>query len=65
MWGLNGMPRLHHPLFTSDRFRRTTADRFFISIEARDPKFDSEQTRELLTSLRADAVEPVYDTAEE
>ena len=25
MWGLNGMPKLYHPLFTNERFRRATA----------------------------------------
>ena len=65
MWGLNGMPRLHHPLFTSARFRRATADRFFISIEARDPQFDLLRTDELLRAAGAVAVEPVYEQAEE
>jgi hypothetical protein len=65
MWGLNGMPRLHHPLFTNARFRRATADRFFISIEARDPRFDPAATREFLASLGADAVELVHDTVED
>jgi hypothetical protein len=65
MWGLNGMPRLHHPLFTNARFRRATADRFFISIEARDPRFDLESTQKLLRTLNAVAVEPVYDPAED
>jgi hypothetical protein len=65
MWGLNGMPRLYHPLFTSNRFRRATADRFFISIEARDRRFDAERTHEFLTSLGADAVEFVHESAED
>ena len=38
MWGLNGMPRLYHPLHTNRRFRRATQDRFFIVIEAKDPQ---------------------------
>jgi hypothetical protein len=41
----NGLPAWYHALFTSRRFRRTTADRFFISVEACDPRFDAEQTR--------------------
>ncbi|MFO7652222.1 MAG: DUF3341 domain-containing protein [Candidatus Krumholzibacteriia bacterium] len=64
MWGLNGMPRLHHPLFTSARFRRATADRFFISIEARDAEFDLTRTGELLRAAGAAAVEPVYEQDE-
>ena len=47
----NGLPTLYHPLFRSARFRRATSDRFFIVIEAADPKFDPEKTRALLESL--------------
>ncbi len=61
MLGLNGLPRLHHPLFSSERFRRVTNDRFFIAIEADDPKYDAAETRALLESLGAAAVEEVRD----
>jgi len=61
MLGLNGLPRLHHPLFTSERFRRVTTDRFFIAIEADDPRFDSGETRRFLTQLGAAVVEEVRD----
>jgi hypothetical protein len=61
MWGLNGLPRHHHPLFNSDRFKRATQDRFFISVEAADPRFDAVQTREFLETLGGDAVEAVED----
>lgn len=61
MWILNGLPRHHHPLFGNDRFKRATADRFFISIEARDRRFHREKTREFLESLGPDAVEAVED----
>jgi hypothetical protein len=42
------LPMLHHPIFESDRFEAATDDRFFISIEAGDQKFDLERTRALL-----------------
>jgi Alternative complex III, ActD subunit len=61
MWGLNGMPRLHHPLFNSEKFRRVTADRFFIVIEADDGKFDPGKTRQLLESLGPLSIENVED----
>jgi hypothetical protein len=61
MIGLNGLPRLYNPLFKSGRFRRVTSDRFFIVIDATDPKFDAEGTRELLGLLGAQAVESVED----
>ena len=61
MWGLNKLPKWHNPLFNNDRFRRATQDRFFIAIEAGDPKFDLEKTREMLMSLGSTAVEEVED----
>ncbi|MEE2755021.1 MAG: DUF3341 domain-containing protein [Myxococcota bacterium] len=38
---LNGLPRPHHPLDGYAPFRRVTDDKFFISIESDDPKFDA------------------------
>ncbi|MBT4292595.1 DUF3341 domain-containing protein [bacterium] len=61
MWGLNKLPKWHNPLFNNDRFRRATQDRFFIAIEAGDPKFDLEKTREMLMSLGSTAVEEVEE----
>jgi hypothetical protein len=61
MWGLNGMPRLYHPLFRSRNFRRTTSDRFFIVIEAADPKFDAQRTREFLSTLGGVSIEAVEE----
>lgn len=65
MWGLNGMPRLYNPLFTNRRFRRATQDRFFIVIEARDPRFQLDETREFLASLGGAVVEEVRESAED
>lgn len=48
MLALNGLPRMHHPLFAKDRFLRVSDDRFIICVEAEDPKFDPEATRRLL-----------------
>jgi hypothetical protein len=58
---LNGLPEWYHALFNRRRFRRVTADRFFISVEARDPKFDSRKTRAFLESLGGSAFEEVED----
>jgi hypothetical protein len=65
MWLSNGLPRLSHPLFSNERFRRATADRFFIVIEARDPSFDRTKTREFLASLGGTVVEEIHDQAED
>lgn len=59
--GLNKLPMLHNPLFKSQRFRRSTDDRFFVVIEADDPRFDTDETEEFLTSLGANFVEVVND----
>jgi hypothetical protein len=59
MLALNGLPRLNHPLFEVARFERASDDRFFISIEATDPKFDATQTAELLRKAGATHVELV------
>lgn len=54
---LNGLPRLYHPCFKSLKFARATDDRFFIVIEARDPKFSRARTEEFLRSLNPASVE--------
>jgi len=59
MLGLNGLPRLHHPLFRSKRFERVTDDRFFIAIEAVDPSFDLDKTVAFLKDIGATHVELV------
>ena len=61
MLAFNGLPELYHALFTRPRFRRVTADRFFVSVEARDPHFDPRQTRELLEELGGTVVEEVEE----
>ena len=59
MLGLNQLPTLHHPLFASRAFERASDDAFFISIEARDPRFDTESAAALLRELGATHVEVV------
>ena len=61
MLHLNRLPRHHHPVFESDRFRLASDDRFFISIEADDPKFDLEKTRALLAGAHAANVEVIEE----
>jgi hypothetical protein len=58
---LNKLPMLYNPLFKSDRFRRVTNDRFFVVIDATDPKFDEIETENLLRSTNPVAIEQVED----
>jgi hypothetical protein len=48
---LNGLPRLHHPLFDVDEFALATRNRFFLCLPARDPAFDPERSRGFLHGL--------------
>ncbi len=57
MLAFNGLPRFHHPVFTSERFRRVTADRFFVSVDADDPRFDPQKTPAFLAGLGGSAPE--------
>jgi len=58
---LNRLPMLYHPLFKSARFARVTDDRFFVVIEATDPRFDRKSAAEFLRSLGAHAVEEIEE----
>jgi mono/diheme cytochrome c family protein len=58
---LNNLPFPAHPLDHVRRFARSTDDRFFLLIEAADPKFDETATRALLDSTRPHAIESVYE----
>ena len=55
MFALNGLPRLYHPLFHHESFRRVTDDRFTLAVEATDPHFHAENTPALLTTLGAES----------
>lgn len=64
MLGLNRLPQHHHPVFFSERFKSFSDDKFFLSVEVADPKYDANRTRALLESAKASAVEVVHDDGE-
>jgi hypothetical protein len=61
MLALNGLPMPYHPVFNVPEFVRATRDRFFLCIEAADPRFDPIETRRFLLSLGAREVSDVAE----
>lgn len=52
MIALNGLPMPYHAVFNVPEFERASSHRFFLLIEARDPRFDTAETRQFLESLK-------------
>jgi len=51
MWALNKLPQPYHPVFNVPAFARASTDRFFLLIEAADPRFIYEDARSFLEGL--------------
>jgi hypothetical protein len=58
---MNGLPKPYHPVWNVPEFARASQDRFFVVIEANDPRYESEGTRRFLEEL---APGRVYDVTE-
>ena len=59
MWALNKLPQPYHPVFNVPEFARASTDRFFLCIEAVDPRFDRNGTRQFLEGLHPVGVSDV------
>ena len=58
LW-LNGLPQPYHPVFNVPGFATASRDRFFLCIEAADPKFDYAETRRFLEGTGARVISDV------
>lgn len=56
---MNGLPKPYHPVFNAPNFERATQDRFFLCLEAHDPKFNRQETQQFLESLNPTQVSEV------
>lgn len=53
---LNGLPQPYHPVFNVPRFALATREKFFLLIEAKDEKFNYDETRNFMQGLNAQEV---------
>lgn len=53
---LNGLPQPYHPVFNVPRFALASRERFFLVVEAKDPKYDYAETKNFLESLKPQEV---------
>ncbi|MBL6756872.1 MAG: DUF3341 domain-containing protein [Planctomycetes bacterium] len=63
MLGLNKLPHLSNPLHKLPKFRRVTADRFAICVEAKDPNFDADRVRAILGADTSEMEDCPVDTS--
>jgi hypothetical protein len=59
---MNGLPRLNHPMFNWEEFKRSSDDKFFCVIEQRDPKFSEREARDFLESLGGRNITMVHES---
>ena len=56
---LNKLPQPYHPVFNAPNFALATRDKFFLVIEANDPKFTHDETSQFMNTLGAMGVSDV------
>ena len=58
---LNGLPSPYHPVFNVPRFALATREKFFLIIESKDPKYEYNDARKFMESLKP---QEVFDVPE-
>jgi len=61
MFLLNRLPMHYHAVMKQAHYKRATDDRFFVVIEARDPRYDAVATKALLASVGGREIEELED----
>ncbi|MHB8417943.1 MAG: DUF3341 domain-containing protein [Myxococcales bacterium] len=61
VFALARLPRLHHPVFEAEGFRRALIDRFWLSVTGESGELDEADVRRRLAALGASRVETVSD----
>ncbi|MEP6741372.1 MAG: DUF3341 domain-containing protein [bacterium] len=56
---LNKLPQPYHPVFNAPNFALATRDRFFLVIEANDPRFIHDETKQFMETVGARNVSDV------
>ncbi len=59
MLGLNGLPKYHHPIFNAECMARASQDRYILSVESTDPRYDETAIHDLFAGLGPLSVEKV------
>jgi len=59
MLALNKLPQPYHPVFNAPNFALASRDSFFLVIEANDPHFSHEETKQFLNTVGASNVSDV------
>jgi hypothetical protein len=56
MHAMNGLPKPYHPVFNVPEFSLASQTRFFLCLQADDPQFELNRTREFLLRLKPEKV---------
>ena len=61
MFAINNLPQLYSTEFNHSKFDKVTDNKFFVSIDSRDPKFDKENLIKIINKNNGKEIEEVYD----